>query len=88
MNIIKIILAAIGFIFVGMLLLWVLGFVGTVLSYLFWPLVLGGIGYVGYKLFRKIEDKALGSDPHAGLGSGGADINMSWDEYERKYLRK
>jgi hypothetical protein len=87
MNLIKLILAAIGLIFVGMLLLWVLGFLSSILWYVFWIGVLGAIGYGGYRLFLKIEQKALRSDPRAGLG-GGADINMSWDEYERKYLKK
>ncbi len=87
MNIIKFILGAIGLIFVGMLLLWVLGFLSSILWYVFWIGVVAAIGYGGYRLFRKIENKALGSDPRVGLGSG-VDINMSWDEYERKYLRK
>lgn len=87
MSIIKFILGAIGLIFVGMLLLWVLGFLSSILWYVFWIGLLGAIGYGGYRLFRKIEDKALGSDPRPGIGSG-TDINMSWDEYERKYLRK
>ncbi len=87
MNIIKLILAAIGFIFVGMALLWVLGFLSSIIWYLFWIAAIGGLAYGGYRLFRKIEDKALGADPQAGIGSG-TDINMSWDEYERKYLRK
>ncbi len=86
MNIIKIILAAIGLVFVGMAFLWVLGFLSSILWYVFWIGLLGAVGYGGYRLFLKAEAKALGSDPHAGLG--GADINMSWDEYDRKYLRK
>lgn len=86
MNIIKIILAAIGLVFVGMALLWVLGFLSSIIWYVFWIGLLGAVGYGGYKLFLKSEAKALRSDPHAGLG--GADINMSWDEYDRKYLRK
>lgn len=87
MNIIKFILAAIGLLFVGLLLLWALGFVWSIIWYLFWIGLLGAVGYGGYRLFRKVENKALGSDPHDGLGSG-VDVNMSWDEYERKYLRK
>ena len=88
MNIIKFILGAIGLIFVGMLLLWVLGFLSSILWYVFWIGLIGAIGYGGYRLFRKIEDKALGASQQDGLGTGGMDINMSWDEYERKYLRK
>ena len=87
MNIIKLILAAIGLVFVGMLMLWMLGLMGSLLSWVFWLGLIGIIGYGGYRLFLKIENKALGSNPHDGIGSG-ADINMSWDEYERKYLRK
>ncbi len=87
MNIIKLILAALGLIFGVMLVLWVVGFVWSILWYLLFIGFIGAIGYGGYKLFRKVEDKALGSDPHTGIGSG-VDINMSWDEYERKYLQK
>ena len=87
MNIIKLILAAIGLVFVGMLLLWVLGFLSTIIWYLFVFGVLGAIGYGGYRLFRKFEDKALGAGSNAGIGSG-TDIPMSWDEYDRKYLHK
>ena len=87
MNIIKLVLAAIGLIFVGMLLLWVLGVVGSLLSWVFWIGLIGLVGYGGYRLFLKLEKKALGSDPRQGLG-GGIDVNMSWDEYDKKYLHK
>ena len=86
MNIIKFILGAIGLVFVGMLLLWGLGFLANLLWWVFWIGLLGAVGYGGYKLFTKIESKALGNDPHTGIGRG--DINMSWDEYDRKYLHK
>ncbi len=86
MNIIKLILGAIGLVFVGMLLLWALGWIGTLLSWVFWLGLIGGVAYVGYRLFRKVENKALGGDPYGGLGGG--DINMSWDEYDKKYLHK
>ncbi len=87
MNIIKLILGAIGLVFVGMLLLWVLGMVGSLLSWVFWLGLIGLVGYAGYRLFLKIENKALGSNARDGL-SGGSDINMSWDEYDKKYLHK
>ncbi len=86
MNIIKLILGAIGLVFVGMLLLWVLGWLGSIITWAFWLGLIGLIGYGGYKFFAKAEAKALGSDPHGGLGTG--DINMSWDEYDKKYLHK
>jgi hypothetical protein len=87
MNIVKLILAAIGLVFVGMLLLWVLGIVGSLLSWAFWLGLIGLVAYGGYRLFVAVERKALRSDPHAGL-EGGSEINMSWDEYDRKYLHK
>ena len=86
MNVIKFILAVIGIFFAGMVVLWLLGWVSTLLWYLFWIGVIGAIGYGGYKLFKKAEAKALGSDPHAGIGT--SDIKMSLDEYDRKYLHK
>jgi hypothetical protein len=86
MNIIKFILGVIGLIFVGMVLLWVLGFLSSLLWYLFWIGLLGAIGYGGYRLFLKAEAKALGSERRTGLDP--ADIQMTWDEYDKKYLRK
>ena len=87
MNIIKLILAAIGLIFVGMLLLWVIGFLSSILWYVVWLGLIGAVVYGGYRLFRKAESKLVGDgDPYANLG--GADINMSWDEYDKKYLHK
>ena len=88
MNILKLILAAIGLVVVGLILLTVLGWVGSLLSWAFWLGLIGVVGYGGYRLFLAVERKALNADPHSGLGSGPADINMSWDEYERKYLKK
>ena len=87
MKIIKFILAAIGLIFVGMLLLWVLGFLSTIVWYLFWIGVLGSIGYGGYKLFQKAEAKVLGGGAANEINPA-RDYDMSWDEYERKYLSK
>ena len=87
MNILKIILGAIGLLFVGMLLLWAIGWIGTLLSWVFWLGLIGAVGYGGYRLFLAAERKALSADPHQGLG-GSKDVNMSWDEYDKKYLPK
>ena len=86
MNIIKLILGALGLVFSVLIVLWILGFVWSIIWYLLFFGILGVIGYGGYKLFAKAEAKALGSDPYGGLGTG--DINMSWDEYDKKYLHK
>lgn len=85
MNIIKFILGALGLIFVGLILLWAIGAVWSIIGWLFWIGLLAAVGYGGYKLFLKAEAKALGADARAGLP---ADIQMSWDEYDKKYLRK
>ena len=87
MNIIKFILGVIGLLFVGMLLLWALGWAVSLLSWAFWLGLIALVGYGGYRLFLKMEQKALGADTHDGLGTG-ADLNMSWDEYDKKYLHK
>ena len=86
MNIIKLILAVIGVFFAGFVALWILGWLSSLLWYLFWIALLGGVAYGGYRLFTKVEKRVLDGDPHAGLGSG--DINMSWDEYDKKYLHR
>ena len=87
MNIIKLILGILGIIFATLVVLWVLGFVWSILWYLVFFGILGAIGYGGYRLFRKIEDKTLGPGSDTGIGTG-VDIPMSWDEYDKKYLHK
>ena len=86
MNIIKLILGALGLVFGVLVILWILGFVWSIIWYLLFFGVVAAVGYGAYSLFKKVEAKALGSDPHSGIGP--ADINMSWDEYDKKYLHK
>ena len=87
MNIIKIILAILGAIFGVMLVFWLLGIVYSLLWYVFWLGVVGALGYGGYKLFLKAESKVLGSGSANELDDV-RDFNMSWEEYDRKYLKK
>ena len=87
MNIIKLILGALGLVFGVLVVLWVLGFVWSIIWYLLFFGIIGALGYGGYKLFKKAEAKALGHESYTGIG-GGSDINMSWDEYDKKYLHK
>jgi hypothetical protein len=87
MNIIKIILALLGLIFGVMLFFWVFGLVSSLLLYGLWIAVIGGVGYGAWRLFRKAEDKLVGSGT-ARTELGDRDFNMSWDEYEKKYLHK
>lgn len=87
MNIIKIILAILGIIFGAMLVFWVLGVVWSLLWYAFWIGVVGAIGYGGYKLFKKAENKYVGQGSAYGEIDD-RDFNMTWEEYDRKYLNK
>lgn len=87
MNFIKIILAILGLIFGVMLFFWVFGLITSLLWYGFWIGLLAAAGYGGYKLFKKAETKYVGSGPANDLIDS-RDYNMSWEEYERKYLSK
>ncbi len=86
MNIIKIILTLLGVVFGTLLVLWVLNLVGALIWYIVFFGIFAALGYGGYRLFKKAEAKALGYDSRAGIDAG--DINMSWDEYDKKYLHK
>lgn len=86
MNIIKFILGLLGVVFGVLIILWVLGFLWSIIWYLIVFGVIGAIGYGAYSLFKKAEAKALGYEKPNNLS--GADINMSWDEYDKKYLHK
>lgn len=86
MNFLKIIMAIIGLFFLAMIGLWLLGAVWSLVGYVFWLAVIGGVIYGAYRLFGGGR-KGLGSgNPHD--LEAGRDFNMSWEEYERKYLSK
>ncbi|HMJ09210.1 MAG TPA: hypothetical protein VK468_09400 [Pyrinomonadaceae bacterium] len=87
MKFIKFILAMLGLFFGIMIILWVVGLLSSLLWYGIWIGLIAAVGYGGYKMFRKAEDKYVG----AGSASGyieDRDYNTSWEEYERKYLQK
>jgi hypothetical protein len=86
MNFIKLILAILGIIFGFMLFIWLFGIVTSLLWYGLVFGVIGAIGYSGYRLFRKAEDKYVGAGTTEYLDS--RDYDTSWDEYKQKYLSK
>jgi membrane protein implicated in regulation of membrane protease activity len=86
MTIFKIILALLVLAVVGVGAFWLLGFLSSVLSYVFWIALLGGVAYVGYRLFVGVEKALLGDDARGSITDG--DIRMTWDDEERKYLHK
>lgn len=87
MNIIKVILTILALIFGVMAVFWLLGIVWSLLGYAFWIGVLAALGYGGYKLFKKLENKALRSGSSIGELDE-RDFSLSWEEYDRKYLNK
>lgn len=87
MNFIKIILAILGLIFGVMLFFWVVGLVSTLLWYGVVFGLLAAVGYGGYRLFQRAEDKYVGAGSTAGYIDE-RDYSLSWEEYDRKYLKK
>lgn len=87
MNFIKIILAILGLMFGVMLFFWVVGLVSTLLWYGVVFGLLAAVGYGGYRMFKKAEDKYVGSGSTAGYIDE-RDYSLSWEEYDRKYLKK
>lgn len=86
MNFIKFVLAVLGLIFGVMLFFWLFGLVTSLLWYGLVFGVIAAIGYSGYKLFRKAEDKFVGPGSPDYLEA--RDYHTSWDEYKQKYLSK
>jgi len=86
MNFIKFILAVLGLIFGVMLFFWLFGLVTSLLWYALVFGVIGAIGYSGYRLFRKAEDKYVTGGSTDYLET--RDFDSSWDEYKQKYLSK
>ena len=87
MNFIKLLIAIVGLVFGVMILFWVVGLVSSLLWYGIWIGLLAAVGVGGYKLFRKAENKYVGSGSSAGYIDA-RDYDVSWEEYERKYLNK
>jgi hypothetical protein len=87
MKLIKFVMAVLGLIFGVMLFFWVFGLVTSLLWYGIVIGVLGAIGYGGYKLFKKAEGKYVGGGSQGSL-TDDRDFSLSWEEYDRKYLKK
>ncbi len=87
MKFIKVILTLLAIMFGVMAVFWLLGIVWTLFGYAFWFGVVAAIGYGGYKLFKKVENKTLSSGT-AFPEIEDRDYSLSWEEYNRKYLKK
>jgi hypothetical protein len=87
MKLIKLILAMLGLVFGVMLFFWLFGLVSTLLWYGIVLGFLGAIGYGSYKLFRRAENKYVGSGAAGGFIEE-RDFSLSWEEYDKKYLNK
>ncbi|MBX3299324.1 MAG: hypothetical protein KF736_07665 [Acidobacteria bacterium] len=86
MRLVKFLMAALGVVLVGLLIMWGVGFIWSMLWYLIVFGAVGALAIGGYRWFRRAEQRALDFESRSGIGT--ADIEMSWDEYDRKYLRK
>lgn len=87
MNFIKLVLAILGLIFGVMLFFWLFGLVTSLLWYALVFGVIGAIGYSGYRLFKKAENKFVGPGSTTDYLDA-RDYDTSWDEYKQKYLSK
>jgi hypothetical protein len=87
MKLIKFVMAVLGLIFGVMLFFWLFGLVTSLLWYGLVIGILGAIGYGGYKLFKRAEQKLVGGGS-AGSLMDDRDFSLSWEDYDRKYLKK
>ena len=87
MNLIKLIVALLGLVFGVMLFFWLFGLISTLLWYGVVFGLLAAVGYGGYKLFTRAEKKYV-TGGTAGGYIDDRDFSLSWEEYDRKYLKK
>lgn len=87
MRFIKIVLTVIAIVFGTMAAFWLLGVVWSLFGYAFWLGLLAAVGYGGYKLFTRAEQKYV-TGPSARGEIEDRDFSLSWEEYGRKYLNK
>jgi hypothetical protein len=88
MNWIKIILAALGLIFVAMILFWVVGIISAILWFVIWAGLIGVIGYGAYKFLKKSEEKPKLEDKTPIAIAELKSVDRQLDEYKQKYLPK
>ena len=87
MKFIKLLLAILGLIFGVMLFFWLFSLVSTLLWYGVVFGLLAAVGYGGYKLFKRAENKYVTDGAATGYIED-RDFSLSWEEYDRKYLNK
>lgn len=87
MNLIKVILIAIGIFIAVMLGFTLVGIVYSALWYLFWIGVIAIAGTVGYKMLKKPENTQIETTEPIGI-SELKNADKSLEEYKRKYLSK
>ena len=87
MNFFKVVFAVLGLIFGVMLFFWLFGLVTSLLWYGLVFGVIGAIGYSGYRLFKKAENRFVGPGAERDYLDA-RDYHTSWDEYKQKYLSK
>lgn len=88
MNWLKYILIALGLLFAGMILFSLIGLITTAVYFLLIIGVLGGAGYLGYKLLKKEAALELeNKNPITKIEIDNVKTVKQLEEYKRKYLK-
>jgi len=87
MNLLKMILAAIGVIAVVVVAIWLIGIISAILWFALWVGLLGAIGYGAYKLFLAKDKPAPKLEEKTPIAIADLkDTDRALEEYKRKYL--
>ncbi|MET0752441.1 MAG: hypothetical protein ABWZ66_03675 [Pyrinomonadaceae bacterium] len=88
MNWIKIFLAALGLVFLAMILFWIVGIISAILWFVIWAGLIGVIGYGAYKFLSKTEEKPKLAEKTPIAIAEIKSVDRQLEEYKRKYLPK
>jgi hypothetical protein len=88
MDWIKLILAALGLVFVALILFWVVGIISAILWFVLWAGLVGVIGYGAYKFLKKPKETVQLEDKTPIAIAELKSVDRQLEEYKRKYLPK
>jgi hypothetical protein len=89
MDIIKIILIAVGLIALFVVAIWLIGIISALLWFLLWIGLIGAIVYGGYKLFFEKKQETVMLDEKSPIAIAEMkDVDRTLEEYKRKTLTK
>ena len=89
MDVIKLILIAIGLIAIVVVGIWLIGIISALLWFALWIGLIGAIAYGGYKLFfEKKKETVLLDEKSPIVIAEMKDVDRTLEEYKRKTLPK